>query len=117
MSVLTAYYEAFDAADHATMDALLHDAFKFNPHAGGVTFSKAEIMQWLGSEHVQIEGLRILYESASAGVAHGFAHFANGSDSEAVLTYFQLEDGRIRSMETGATPQSEAYKVIGSDEA
>ena len=31
MSVLTAYYEAFDAADHATMDALLHDAFEFNP--------------------------------------------------------------------------------------
>jgi len=39
-------------------------------------------------------------------------HFANGSTSEAVLSFHRLKDGKILSTETGATPLSDDYQLI-----
>jgi len=47
------------------------------------------------------------------GVNHSIAHFANGSTSEAVLSFYRFKDGKIIHVETGATPLSDDYTVIG----
>ena len=57
-----------------------------------------------------------MYENDEIGVAHSIVHFANGSTSEAVLSFMRFKDGQIISMETGATPLSDDYKLIGSDD-
>ena len=47
---------------------------------------------------------------------HSIAHFANGSASEAVLSFARFKDGKIVRMETGATPLSEDYTLVGQDD-
>ena len=65
---------------------------------------------------------RIAIPERSSDVAindrHGdsfVVHFANGSTSEAVLSFMRFKDGKIVSMETGATPLSDDYKLVGQD--
>ena len=40
MSIIAAYNEAWDNGDTDALAALIHDDCVFNPHAGGITFSK-----------------------------------------------------------------------------
>ena len=47
------------------------------------------------------------------GVAHSIVHFANDSDSEAVMAFMRFKDGKIILMETGATPLSDDYQLVG----
>jgi hypothetical protein len=54
-----------------------------------------------------------LFENDEVGVTHSIAHFANGSTSEAVLAFYRFKDGKIIHVETGATPLSDDYKLIG----
>ena len=72
-------------------------------------------VQFAGSGHVTSENDRILFENEEVGVAHSIVHFANDSDSEAVLSFMRFKDGQIISMETGATPLSDNYKLVGQD--
>ena len=102
MSIITAYNEAWKNGDKEALDALVHEDFVFNPHVGGHTMGKSDIMQFAGSGHVTSENDRILFENEEVGVAHSIVHFANDSDSEAVLSFMRFKDGQIISMETGA---------------
>ncbi|DAC30270.1 MAG TPA: hypothetical protein HA327_03280, partial [Candidatus Poseidoniaceae archaeon] len=68
-----------------------------------------------GEGRPKSEGNRTLFENAEVGVAHSIVHFANGSTSEAVLSFMRFKDGQIISMETGATPLSDDYKLVGQD--
>ena len=52
-------------------------------------------------------------ENDEVGVGHSIAHFANGSTSEAVLAFYRFKDGKIIHVETGATPLSDDYKLVG----
>lgn len=115
MSIITAYNEAWKNGDKEALDALVHEEFVFNPHVGGHTMGKSDIMQFAGSGHVTSENDRILFENEEVGVAHSIVHFANDSDSEAVLSFMRFKDGQIISMETGATPLSDNYKLVGQD--
>jgi hypothetical protein len=115
MSIIAAYNEAWKTGDKEALDALVHDDFVFNPHVGGMTMEKSDIMQFAGSGHTSSENDRILFENEEVGVAHSIVHFANDSDSEAVLSFMRFKDGQIISMETGATPLSENYKLVGQD--
>lgn len=115
MSIISAYNEAWKNGDTKTLDEIVHDEFVFNPHVGGVTMGKSDIMQFAGSGHVTSENDRILFENHEIGVAHSIVHFANDSDSEAVLSFMRFKDGKIISMETGATPLSDNYKLVGSE--
>ncbi|MEJ6529967.1 MAG: hypothetical protein QNL81_00135 [Euryarchaeota archaeon] len=56
-----------------------------------------------------------MFENDEVGVAHSIVHFANDSDSEAVMSFMRFKDGQIISMETGATPLSEDYVLVGSE--
>ena len=115
MSIIAAYNEAWDTGNVEALAEILHDEFSFNPHVGGVTMGKSDVLAFAGSNAPTSENDRILFENNEVGVAHSIVHFANGSTSEAVLSFLQFKDGKIISMETGATPLSEDYKLVGSE--
>jgi len=115
MSIIEAYNEAWDNGDVGALENIIHDDCVFNPHVGGITMSKSDILGFAGGENRPTsENNRVLFENEEAGVAHSIVHFANDSDSEAVLSFMRFKDGKIISMETGATPLSEDYKLIGN---
>ena len=115
MSIITAYNEAWDNGDVDALANLIHDECVFNPHVGGMTMSKSDILGFVsGNNTPTSEHNRILFENDEVGVTHAIVHFANDSDSEAVMSFMRFKDGQIISMETGATPLSEDYKLIGN---
>ena len=116
MSIIEAYNEAWDTANAEALDEIIHDDFVFNPHVGGHTMSKSDMMGFINSgSSPTSENNRILFENDEVGVAHSIVHFANDSDSEAVMAFMRFKDGKIILMETGATPLSEDYKLVGSE--
>ncbi len=116
MSIIAAYNEAWDNNDAEALAEILHDEFVFNPHVGGMTMGKADLLGFAGGDNTPTsENNRILFENDEVGVAHSIIHFANDSDSEAVLSFLRFKDGKIVSMETGATPLSDDYKLVGSE--
>jgi len=115
MSIIEAYNGALDMGDIETLEMIIHDDFVFNPHVGNVTMGKSDILGFVMSENKPTaENNRILYENDEVGVSHSIIHFANDSDSEAVLSFMQFKDGQIISIETGATPLSPDYQLIGN---
>ena len=44
MSIIAAYNEAWDNADADALSKLIHDDCVFNPHVGGITMSKSDIL-------------------------------------------------------------------------
>ena len=115
MSIIAAYNEAWDNGNVEALAELIHDEFVFNPHVGGITMGKSDLMGFAGNDAVRSENDRILFENDEVGVAHSVIHFANGSTSEAVLSFLRFKDGKIISMETGATPLSDDYNLVGSE--
>jgi ketosteroid isomerase-like protein len=116
MSIIVAYNEAWDNGDVDALAKIIHDDCVFNPHVGGITMSKSDILGFAGGEGTpQAEPQRILFENDEVGVAHSIVHFANDSDSEAVMSFMRFKDGQIISMETGATPLSDDYQLIGTE--
>ena len=115
MSIIAAYNDAWDNADVDALAEILHDEFVFNPHVGGVTMGKSDALGFAGAAATTSEGTRILFENDDVGVSHSVVHFANGSTSEAVLFFMRFKDGQIVLIETGATPLSDDYRLVGSD--
>ena len=116
MSIITAYNEAWENADVDALRALIHDDCVFNPHVGGFTMSKSDILGSVAGDGTpKSEANRILFENDEVGVTHAIVHFANDSDSEAVMSFMRFKDGQIISMETGATPLSDDYKLVGQE--
>ena len=116
MSIIAAYNEAWGNGDVEALAEVIHDEFVFNPHVGGVTMGKSDILGFAGGDgRPTSENDRILFENDEVGVAHSVVHFANGSTSEAVLSFIRFKDGKIVSMETGATPLSDDYKLVGQE--
>ena len=114
MSVITAYNDAWEKGDVEALAEIIHDDFVFNPHVGGITMGKSDLLGFAGADgRPTSEGDRILFENDDVGVAHSIIHFSNGSTSEAVLSFMRFKDGKIISMETGATPLSDDYKLVG----
>ena len=114
MSIIEAYNEAWENGDVDALANLIHDDCVFNPHVGGITMSKSDILGFVSGDGTpQSENRRILFENDEVGVAHSIVHFANDSDSEAVMSFMRFKDGQIILMETGATPLSDDYKLVG----
>ena len=114
MSILKSYHAAFESGDVESLKNILHDNCEFIPHVGKSIFRKEDMLGIATMDFVKTESIRILYENDEVGVDHCIAHFANGSDSEAVLAFYQFEDGKIIRVETGATPLSENYNLVGN---
>ncbi len=115
MSIRAAYNAAWETGNVEALAEIIHDEFVFNPHVGGITMSKSDLLGFAGNNAPTSENDRILFENDEVGVAHSVIHFANGSTSEAVLSFLRFKDGKIVLMETGATPLSDDYKLVGSE--
>ena len=116
MSIISAYNEAWKKGDVEALAEIIHDDFVFNPHVGGITMGKSDLLGFAGADGAPMsENDRILFENDEVGVAHSIVHFSNDSASEAVMSFMKFKDGKIISMETGATPLSDDYKLVGQE--
>ena len=102
MSILTKYSEVFMNKDEAGMNEVLHDDFKFTMHASGKVLSKSDVISWAMSDDIAREKVRVVYENEEIGIEHAFVTFKDGN-TQAVMAVFKYKDGKIISLETGAT--------------
>ena len=102
MSILKRYTDAIDKKDEATMNELLHDDFKFTMHKSGNSLGKADVIKWAMSGDIKRDKIRVLFENDEIGVEHAFVTFNDGN-TEAVMAVFKYQDGKMISLETGAT--------------
>ncbi len=105
MSMLEKYTKAINNRDESTMNELLHDDFKFTMHKSGNTIGKADVIKWAMSGDINQDKARIVYENDQVGVHHSIVTFNDGN-VEAVMAVYKYKDGKIVSLETGATPIS-----------
>ena len=105
MSILKRYTDAIDKKDEATMNELLHDDFKFTMHKSGNSLGKADVIKWAMSGDINQDKTRVVYENDEVVVHHSFVTFNDGN-VEAVMAVYRYKDGKIVSLETGATPMS-----------
>ena len=102
MSILAKYNAAMEAKDEAAMNELLHDDYKFTMHASGNVLSKADVIKWAMSGDIKRDKVRVLFENDEIGVEHSFVTFNDGN-KEAVMAVYKYKDGKVASLETGAT--------------
>jgi hypothetical protein len=85
---------------------LLHEDFVAIFHKSGDTFSKSEwapmVSGMMENEKFIQESSRCIYENDDVLVQHAFMSYPDDS-REAVMLVAMLKDGKIISMETGAT--------------
>ena len=105
MSILKRYTDAIKNKDEATMNELLHDNFKFTMHKSGNSLGKADVIKWAMSGDINQDKTRIVYENDEVGIHHSVVTFNDGN-VEAVMAVYKYSDGKIISLETGATPMS-----------
>ena len=102
MSMMERYTSAIKNKDEAIMNELLHEDFKFTMHKSGNTIGKAEVIKWAMSGDIKHDKSRVIYENDEIGVHHSFVTFNDGN-VEAVMAVYKYKDGKIISLETGAT--------------
>ena len=102
MSILEKYNNAHMNKDEAAMNEILHDDYKFTMHASGNVLSKQDVIKWALSDDINRDKVRIVYENDEIGVEHSFVTFSDGN-TQAVMAVFKFKDGKIISLETGAT--------------
>ena len=105
MSILKRYTDAITNKDEATMNELLHDDFKFTMHKSGNSLGKADVIKWAVSGDINQDKSRVVYENSEVGIHHSLVTFNDGN-VEAVMAVYRYNDGKIISLETGATPIS-----------
>ena len=103
MSIIEKYSSAIKTKDESTMNDLLHDDFKFTMHKSGNTLGKGDIIKWAMSGDIKQDKSRVVYENDEVGIHHAFVTFDDGN-VEAVMAVYKYKDGKIMSLETGATP-------------
>ena len=103
MSILEKYSAAIANKDEAVMNELLHDDFKFIMHKSGSTLGKSDVIKWAMSGDIKQDKVRIVYENNEVGIHHAIVTFNDGN-VEAVMAVYKYKDGKIVSLETGATP-------------
>ena len=102
MSILAKYNAAMEAKDEAAMNELLPDDYKFTMHASGNVLGKTDVIKWAMSGDIKRDKIRVLFENDEIGVEHAFVSFNDGN-TEAVMAVFKYQDGKMISLETGAT--------------
>ena len=103
MSILEKYSAALKNKEEAVMNDLLHDDFKFTMHKSGNVLTKGDVIKWAMSGDINQDKVRIVYENDEVGVHHSLVTFDDGN-VEAVMAVYKYDNGKIISLETGATP-------------
>jgi len=102
MSILEKWGKALDSRNEDSMNDCLHDDYKFTLHSAGKILSKSEVVSWGMSGDVNRKKVRILFENDDVGVEHAFVSFDDGN-KQAVLSFVTFKDGKIYTLETGAS--------------
>ena len=102
MSLLAKMDAAIAAKDETTMNEIIHDDYKFTMHASGNVLGKADVIKWAMSGDINKDKVRVLFENDEIGVEHSFVTFNDGN-KEAVMAVYKYKDGKVVSLETGAT--------------
>ena len=102
MSILEKYHKVFEEKDEAGMNDIIHDDFKFTMHASGNVLTKSDVISWAMSDDINQDKSRIVYENDEIGIHHAFVTFKDGN-TQAVMAVYKFKDGKIFSLETGAT--------------
>ena len=102
MSILEKYHKVFEEKDEAGMNEIIHDDFKFTMHASGNVLTKTDVISWAMSDDISEDKSRIVYENDEIGIHHAFVTFKDGN-TQAVMAVYKYKDGKILSLETGAT--------------
>ena len=102
MSILAKYNAAMEAKDEAAMNEISNDDYKFTMHETGNVLGKADVIKWAMSGDIKRDKIRVLFENDEIGVEHAFVTFNDGN-TEAVMAVFKYQDGKMISLETGAT--------------
>tara|TARA_B100000575_G_scaffold131363_1_gene104631 strand:- start:369 stop:689 length:321 start_codon:yes stop_codon:yes gene_type:complete len=102
MSLLKKMDAAMTAKDESAMNEIFHDNYRFTMHASGNVLGKADVIKWAMSGDINKEKVRILFENDEIGVEHSFVTFNDGN-KEAVMAVYKYKDGKVISLETGAT--------------
>ena len=71
-------------------------------HASGNVLSKKDVIAWAMSDDINDDKSRIVYENDEIGIHHAFVTFKDGN-TQAVMAVYKFKDGKIFSLETGAT--------------
>ena len=103
MSILKRYTDAINNKNEETMNELLHDDFKFIMHKSGNILGKDDVIKWAMSGDINQDKSRIVYENDEIGIHHSLIKFNDGN-IEAVMAVYKFKEGKITSLETGATP-------------
>ena len=115
MSVLARFLQAVESKDETSLNEVIHEDYKFIPHVNNQVFTKNDMLAVCMSGSFTRNNGRIIYENDDIAVDHALVSFASGSTSEAVLSVHTIQDGKIISTETGATPIVDDYNVVGTD--
>ena len=102
MSLLAKMDAAITAKDEAAMNEIIHDDYKFTMHASGNVLNKKDVIKWAMSGDINRDKVRVIYENDEIGVEHAFVTFNDGN-TEAVMAVYKYQDGKVISLETGAT--------------
>jgi len=102
MSILAKYNEAMNNKDEAAMNEILHNDYSFVMHKSGNVLKKADVIKWAMSGDINRDKVRVIYENDEIGVEHSFVTFNDGN-TEAVMAVYKYKDGKVISLETGAT--------------
>ena len=102
MPLLAKMDAAITAKDESAMKEIIHDDYKFTMHASGNVLGKSDVIKWAMSGDINRDKVRIIYENDEIGVEHAFVTFNDGN-TEAVMAVYKYQDGKVISLETGAT--------------
>ena len=106
MSLYEKWFNAFHTKDIEAAKALLHEDYTFVRHQTSTTINKAQTIEmmkaFMGSERMTVHNQRCLYENDEVMVEHSVIDFPDGS-TEALLSFYKIEDGQFIRCETGAT--------------
>ena len=102
MSILAKMDAAIAEKNEAAMNEIFHDDYKFTMHASGNVLGKVDVIKWAMSGDINKDKVRVLFENDEIGVEHSFVTFNDGN-KEAVMAVYKYKDGKVISLETGAT--------------
>ena len=102
MSILAKYNKAMEDKDEAALRDIIHEDYTFTMHKSGTVLKKDDVVKWAMSGDINRDKVRVIYENDEIGVEHAFVTFNDGN-TEAVMAVFKYQDGKMISLETGAT--------------
>ena len=102
------YAEANRNKDAEALLKLIHDEFTLFSHGHGVTGNREQFSSMVyflmgRGKTINVDNERCIYENEQTLIEHKVMSFPDGR-REAVLCVWMKQDGKLVSLETGATP-------------